>query len=453
MKIKDLVLKNFHGFEYKRIDFNDQFTVLIGENATGKTALLDGISVALGGFLSGLDELKDETKFTGSSMRHIRDDEVFLRKDSHDLTASFESQFPVEVSCTAQIDSMPISWTRTLNGKKSKTTRIGAHPIIQYAKHLQSSVRTQNNQIVLPIISYFGTGRLWAYKREKTVDPFKTGSRFLGYTDCLESISNEKLFVKWFKKMTFIQLQKGKEPVELAIVRNAIENCLDNISENDFKGKTNIVYDVATEELQITLGDGRILPFRLLSDGYRNIIGIIADIAFRMCVLNPHLREQITQLTDGVVLIDEIDLHLHPKWQRHIVDDFKRIFPKVQFIATTHSPFIIQSLDHGELRSLDNSIHGEYVDKSIEDVAENVMGIELVQWSERKQRMYDAAKEYFRLLREFQSSDPHNLKILKQTLDELTKPFADNIAYIAFLEQQYLVYESKTMENKNETCK
>lgn len=368
MRISSLSLKNFHGFQHKEIVFCDQFTILVGENATGKTAILDGISVALGGFLQGLDELREESKFTGASMRHIREDEVFVRKDIHHLTANFESQYPVEVFCTARVGDKEIAWERSLLGKGKKTTRIGARPIIQYAKLLQAKVRKENSEITLPVISYFGTGRLWAYKKEKTVDPFKTGSRFLGYTDCLESISNEKLFIKWFKKMTYIQLQKGEEPIELIVVKKAVESCLDSVMDEESKGKVQLIYDVAAEELQIALGNSRILPFRLLSDGYRNVISIVADIAFRMCVLNPHLGKDVTQLTDGVVLIDEIDLHLHPKWQRHIVDDFKRIFPKVQFIATTHSPFIIQSLETGELRSLDENLRGDYVDKSIEDV-------------------------------------------------------------------------------------
>src|SRR5207244_596619 len=97
----------------------------------------------------------------------------------------------------------------------------------------------------------------------------------------------------------------------------------------------------------------------------------------------------------GVVLIDELELHLHPRWQREVSQKLRGTFPNVQFIATTHSPFVIQSLRPGELINLDPEEFGEYADKSIEDIAENVMGVEVPQRSERYSQMMNAAQEYF----------------------------------------------------------
>lgn len=99
------------------------------------------------------------------------------------------------------------------------------------------------------------------------------------------------------------------------------------------------------------------------------MISLVADIFFRMAKLNPLLKQTLLLETPGVVLIDELDLHLHPKWQRQVVGDLKKIFPKVQFVATTHSPFIIQSLDEGELMTLDSTNLEDYVGASIEDNA------------------------------------------------------------------------------------
>ena len=90
--------------------------------------------------------------------------------------------------------------------------------------------------------------------------------------------------------------------------------------------------------------EGTVLPFSALSDGYRNVIKIILDIATRMCILNPYLKGEALKMTHGVVVIDELDLSLHPTWQRRIIQILKTLFPKIQFICATHSPFIIQSL-------------------------------------------------------------------------------------------------------------
>ena len=96
-------------------------------------------------------------------------------------------------------------------------------------------------------------------------------------------------------------------------------------------------------------------PFRELSDGYRNTLSLVGDIAFRMAALNPQMLGEVTAKTPGIVLIDEIDQHLHPYWQKNILICLTRIFPKVQFIVTTHSPNVISSALGTNLILLDDT--------------------------------------------------------------------------------------------------
>jgi len=134
----------------------------------------------------------------------------------------------------------------------------------------------------------------------------------------------------------------------------------------------------------------------------------------------------------GLVLIDEIELHLHPTWQRQVVEKLRTTFPNIQFVATTHSPFVIQSLRPGELINLDPEEFGEYADKSIEDIAENVMGVELPQKSDRYRQMMAAAEAYFRLLREPQPA-AGAVDNAERQLNELSAPFSDDPAFQALL--------------------
>jgi len=159
--------------------------------------------------------------------------------------------------------------------------------------------------------------------------------------------------------------------------------------------------------------------------------------SYRAVVLNPHLGVNAPQETSGVVLIDEIDLHLHPKWQRRVVEDLKRTFPQIQFIATTHSPFIIQSLRPDELINLDNR-DGEYYNKSIEDIAEDVMGVELPQQSERWKKMMQAAEKYYQVLEQAKNASEAEIEKLKEKLDELSMPYSDDPAYQGFLKMERL---------------
>lgn len=183
--------------------------------------------------------------------------------------------------------------------------------------------------------------------------------------------------------------------------------------------------------------DKRLLRFRQLSDGYRNMLGMVSDIAQRCVTLNPHLGAAAVAQTPGVVLIDEIDLHLHPKWQRRVVADLTRAFPLAQFVATTHSPFIIQSLVPSEgfqLINLDKPEANDFADKSVEDISEDVQGVEVPQRSRRYLEMMEAARQYYSLLRRAETAPPGEVERLKQLLDELTAPFSDDPAYHALLQ-------------------
>jgi hypothetical protein len=108
----------------------------------------------------------------------------------------------------------------------------------------------------------------------------------------------------------------------------------------------------------------------------------------------------------------------------------------VQFIAGTHSPFIIQSLRQGELVDLAKGPTGEYANRSIEDIVEDVMGVEVPQRSHRYQQMYDTATQYYQVLEKAEGADAEEKQQLKEELDELAAPFSDNVAYHAYLDKK-----------------
>lgn len=121
--------------------------------------------------------------------------------------------------------------------------------------------------------------------------------------------------------------------------------------------------------------------------------------------------------TPGVVLIDEVDLSLHPTWQKRIMGILKDQFPRIQFICATHSPFIIQSLEEGELITLDQPLDSEYSGEGLEDIAEDIMGVVLPQYSEKKRKIYEAAQEYFAALKNAETRDEiEKLDMKKQIL-------------------------------------
>ena len=336
MRIDTIQITNFRGFiapdlfvvpeatftPQREFTFSAQFNVIVGDNGTGKTALLDALAIGLGSLFLGFDQIES---------RGIRKDEVSLARFQYADTATIEPQYPVKITCAGRIGGQPLSWTRTLEGSGGRITRQGATEIFELGRKLQRTVRS-GEPVELPLLAYYGTGRLWLQKKDRSLEPAKPASRTAGYLDCLDPISNEKLLLRWLKAMELIQLQQGKPVGVLEAVKQAVINSVELWHS--------MAYDIGQDELIITADDGRTLPFRMLSDGIRNMLAMVADIAYRAAVLNPQHGAEAARATSGVVLIDEIDLHLHPKWQRRVVEDLRRTFPRIQFIASTPRPLL-----------------------------------------------------------------------------------------------------------------
>ncbi len=241
---------------------------------------------------------------------------------------------------------------------------------------------THHDDVVLPYIGYYGTGRLWLEQRwslERTVDPAKRSSRYVGYHNCLTPSSSARQLLAWIKRLTLVEIRKGPLASLRAVLR-AIADCVE--------GAVAAYFDFEEDDIVVQFETER-FPFRSLSDGQRNMAATAADIAMRCSQLNPQLDDRARTATPGVVLIDEIDLHLHPRWQRGVVQNLLRAFPGLQFVATSHSPFIVQSISAGGVVNLDkhDSVPETPHDQSIEDVAENIMGVDQPQRSRRYQEM------------------------------------------------------------------
>jgi predicted ATP-binding protein involved in virulence len=337
MHLNEINIKNFKGFADATFSFADPFTVVVGDNAAGKTALLDAVAVAIGGWLGD---------FGHPNARGIGKDEI--RRISPSLF-SVEPVFPVEITPKLVWKQSEYFWQRVLSTRRGSTKTIWEIPSKQAFKQSFQLVNAENTPVMpFPVFTYHGTGRLWA---EHTSAKYAiNGSRYEAYDNALSPKASSRSFLAWYKTMDdeWGKFEQPEAKLLLDAFKEAIITMVPNWqdmafsrAENDLMGKTG--------------KDGKVewTPFRLLSDGYRNLIGMVADIAWRCIKLNGHLLREAVRASEGIVLIDELDLHLHPKWQQSVVRDLQSAFPKLQFIVTTHSPFIVQSLRAEQLINLD----------------------------------------------------------------------------------------------------
>ncbi|MEX0714335.1 MAG: AAA family ATPase [Pirellulales bacterium] len=425
MRIDRIQFENFNCFAKREFRLAPRFNLVIGDNAAGKTTVLDGLAVGLGGLFLGFP--------APAAARSIHRDEVRLQFYLHGETVTAEPQFPAAIHCEGEVAGHTGEWRRALTSFDGRTTRRAANWVRAAGNRLRHRIKAGQSAI-LPLVSYYGTGRLWVQLRQREVETLGPHSRFAGYLDCLNPASDEKRLVAWFKTQEIAAIQRKRPSATLEACRGAVLACVPEAKH--------VFFDVARDELMLRFAEQE-LPFSYLSDGFRNMLAIAADIAVRCATLNPALEADAARGTPGVVLVDEIDLHLHPKWQRRVVGDLLRAFPNVQFVATTHSPFVIQSLPSTagvQLLNLDDPGATGFVNKSVEDITEEVQGIELPQRSRRYQDMLQTAKKYFALLEDANNATPAEKEQLKRRLDELILPFSDDPAYQAFLEMQRTAY-------------
>lgn len=387
MKIDKLRLKNFRAYEEIEMEFHPHINIIIGGNGTGKTAILEAITIAVGSFFLGIDY---------AETRHIRPEDIRVVNTEYDIN----EQFPVEVEAWGELANEKLSWLRELTGPKNKTTYVHAQDIKNAARDIQEKIRAGEPN-PLPVIAYYSTERLWKERQDTTK---LSGSRLKdGYYNGLKATSNNKFFSKWFEKEEIVVLQQRKDSAGLQVVRKAVSTCVD--------GCENIYFDYNRRELVMEFADGRKLPFKYLSDGVRNMLAMVADIAFRCAILNPQFKEEAAQKTQGIVLVDELDLHLHPSWQKKVVESLKEAFPQVQFIVTTHSPLILSTVQDRIITIVDGkayyppTIYG----RTANEVLKNAMDT-----AERLETIQDKLNSYFELIELGEGTTEEALKIRKE---------------------------------------
>lgn len=420
MKIDSIRVKNFKAFVEESFVFPSTFTAIIGDNATGKTSTLEALSIVLGTYLMGTKDVK--YGLGGRKNRPLLKSEIRHQIMSPD---NIEQQLPVEISAECCIDGSSYDWTRKQANKQ--LTYKEARDFIAYNEEQVCKLR-EGEEVTFPLIAYHGTGRLSNELLERAAYK-KISSRLDGYYAALDPRSTKKQFIDWFKTYEDSILKFNKDRSLYDAFTEAVTTVIPEWNEIHFSWHL--------DELVGQTEAGEWMAFSGLSDGYQAMLSLVADLAYRCITLNPHLGKVAIKETAGVVLIDEIDMHLHPKWQRHVVNDLKKAFPKVQFIVTTHSPFIVQSLKADELINLDEGSGEDPYKKSLEDIVEDEMHVEDVRRSAEFLKMQEVAGEYFELL---SSSNNENnvsqLSKLKNQLDELESKFSSDPAYVALMKAE-----------------
>lgn len=341
--IKKIHIENFRAYKNFDCEFGDGLNLVIGDNGAGKTSLLSAVTQLLSAQLGS---------FGGVLQLEPADPHIEVEK-AGDATLSVKECFPIKLSGEIETTDSQSYEFEIHRQDYSNTSFSGNVDVLKK--------QVEYDEGIWPLISYQRFDREWKIGKNtgKTVE-VSTGlnDRKDGYSECLKGIGQDDKIQKWCLKMSMLEFERKSTIKEFERFKHIIKRFLQIIEDTDEDFEVN--YSVGFSGLVMKKGD-RIQPLYELSTGYKAILSMIMELAYRAVLLNPGLMTDDIDQT-GIVIIDEIDAHLHPKWQWKVIDALRACFPKVQFIIATHSPIVIASAKEARLINLEEKGQVSYLD-------------------------------------------------------------------------------------------
>lgn len=326
MRVDELKALNFRRFKELRICFSKQLNVFVGINGAGKSTILNAISKLLTWYVRRISS--PQGTGSGSSIG-----EFDIRNGA--MNAS--------IAMTADFSGQKVSWgiAKARKGSDFSSEKSDLRSLTDYVR----CQREANGGLhSVPILVAYTVNRavLDVPLRIRKHHEF---SLLNSYDNAFDSAADFRTFFEWFRAREDIENERKVDNMEdggnsqendfeLSAVRKALEIFLP-----DFRN-----WRIRRSPLRMEVNkSGEILNILQLSDGEKSLVALIGDLARRLAIANKGAENAL--LGTGIVLIDEVELHLHPAWQRNILPRLKDTFPNVQFFITTHSPLVLSQLN------------------------------------------------------------------------------------------------------------
>lgn len=423
-----------------------QWTLLLGDNGLGKTTLLE--SLIWTKFVPGaLPESSHKLNNTDSTITkgYIEpslpeaENEVierFIRVSCNhlDLRAKFSQGIQLGRTLVYDKKTVPVEQIKTGIRVKFNNAKLS-----DYSTDKKENSKIEDilgGEYKEPFILTYGatrsTGSQSIYNKNDKMDEnslsFILASRLFEKTVLYNAEEILRFFELEALKAKRPRTKSKKESAAEIIFESFKKMVIDILPNNEIKVK-DLNFCPPPEGICLNTFSGRNIPFSSLSLGYRTTINLIVDIGWQLYQYYPGSNDPLKE--SAIILIDELDLHLHPQWQRVIIDKLRNIFPNVQFIATTHSPLMVQSAvnvnlavlqrvsDKVEIQNELETVYGWRVDQLRVDQILNspIFGIENTRGSSSEALFSERAK----LLKKssLTSRDKARLTQIRKEIDEL----------------------------------
>lgn len=329
MYIKNLTLHNFRGALHLERALDPQLNIFVGLNGAGKSTILDGCTIAL-------SWLANRIRQESGSGRKITDADVN------------NQQSLANVVINVAYEEQTFCWNlvKQRNGKRKGMVTTSLKEVMQLVELIHRQIETPHSSHGIPLMVYYPVDRA-----VKDI-PLRVRNKpryhlFDAYQEALTGGASFRTFFSWFREREDLenealrtQVKSGDEQTsgypdpQLEAVRLALQAFMPDFKEITIRRKP-LRMEVLKKDQTLTVNQ--------LSDGEKCLMAMIGDLARRLAIANPGLDNPLTG--KGIVMIDEIDLHLHPAWQRMVVPNLRSVFPNCQFLISTHSPHVITHVE------------------------------------------------------------------------------------------------------------
>jgi len=420
IKLSELTIKNFRGFRDISVKFPADSAILVGINGSGKSSILDCIAIFLSHFILKLT--KNTSKLKADF--ELTDDDI-----------NIHSKEGTELSFSLFTDKHNIvKWDiRKMNAPSEPSEE--DMELNRYIESVHNILINSEPDLNFPVLAYYQTNRiiLASGTASESKDYRHDSPQFTAYHNAFsKNMTNFSDFLEWFRYEEDLENEKKiREKNFNAVTRNlenvrkAVETFLDGFPSDNFSdlqvkreaGRQDYAFKPLKESSLLITKNNDKLDIEQLSSGEQVLLVMIADIARRLTIANPRLEDALQG--SGIVLIDEIELHMHPQWQREIIPCLRKTFPNIQFIVTTHSPHVLSSVDKENIIILEDfqvvkeTPHTKGRDTN--SILFEIQGVE-----KRPLEYKNKINELYRLL------DNSNIEKAREMLNELTEIFGEN---------------------------
>lgn len=353
MRIKELSIRNFRGIKHLHICPDRNINIIIGENGAGKSSVLEAIVYLLSWFTARIINLK-------GNGQTIKPDDIHI--DERDA----EIDITIEVRVNDFLKE--VKWN--LYGSSRKLTKGGKTDLSEMMSLVKHFITQQEEETInsVPVLAHYKVNRS-VVDIPLRVKNLKPDNIFEVYKTSFKNNTGFRTFFSWYRNREDLENERMRfenitEDPQLSAVREAFSKF--------FPGFGNMHVQRSPMSMVLTKDDKK---FKLtqLSDGELCYLALISDISRKVVIANPNSDNPLHG--SGIVLIDEVELHLHPQWQKEVVDKLKDVFPNIQFFITTHSPMVVSNINtnqmvvlkNGERVETSSSSYGQKIDEVLVD--------------------------------------------------------------------------------------